>query len=111
MWIGTLIAGGLAVWLSFGLNFHWFLAWLLSINLLAFIVYGADKELAKRGKRRISENALLFYTLIGGTAGATTGMKLFRHKTQKTAFRRWYWAIVALQALLLGLWIWSRLRR
>jgi len=110
MWIGALIAAGLAIYLGFGLKFHWLLAWLVSINLLAFIVYGADKELAKRGKRRISENALLFYTLVGGTIGAAAGMKLFRHKTQKTSFRRWYWGIVAAQMLLFGFWVWAKYR-
>lgn len=110
MWLGNIIAVGLALLFGIGLNFHWLVAWLVSVNLIAFVVYFLDKQFAKRRRRRISEADLLYYTLIGGTVGATLGMKVFRHKTQKKTFRRWYWGIVALQGLLLGIWLWASFR-
>ena len=54
-------------------------------DLVSFIMYGADKRRAKKGKWRISEKALLLSALPGGV-GAFFGMKLFHHKTKKPAF-------------------------
>lgn len=62
------------------------LAWLIFINLFAFIIYGIDKRRAIKGKWRISEATLLGVAFIGGGCGALAGMKTFRHKTQKAKF-------------------------
>ena len=43
---------------------------LLVWNFIAFILYGADKERAKKGKRRISENTLLLTAFLMGGVGA-----------------------------------------
>jgi len=57
------------------------------INILAFIIYGYDKFIAKySNKRRISEQELHTFALIGGFLGATLAMALFRHKVSKNAF-------------------------
>jgi len=110
MWPGNIMAVGLTLALALGLGFHWLAAWLLAVNLVAFAAYGLDKRLARRGRWRISEADLLYYTLIGGTIGAALGMKLFRHKTRKASFRRGYWAIVAAQLLLIGVFGWLKFR-
>ena len=60
--------------------------YLILVNLAAFILYGADKALAKRGARRIPERTLLLWAWIGGSIGAFLGMRLFRHKTKKAYF-------------------------
>ena len=66
--------------------------WLLIINVLALVVYGVDKVLAKIKEhapktRRIPEKTLLLLAVLGGGAGAWLAMELFRHKTQHRSFR------------------------
>ena len=45
-----------------------------------------DKKKAKRGRYRISEQALFTLALLGGGIGGIAGMYTFRHKTQKPKF-------------------------
>jgi uncharacterized membrane protein YsdA (DUF1294 family) len=77
--------------------------WLLLVNLLAYVVYWWDKRRAQKGGRRISEKELLMWVLAGGTLGAWLSMRRFRHKTQKTSFRVWFWGIVVVQIAVLYL--------
>lgn len=63
------------------------LAWLIAVNLAAFLLYGVDKSRARRGAWRIPERTLLAVAFLGGALGAMLGMRAFRHKTQKPAFR------------------------
>ncbi len=60
---------------------------LLSINLATFLLYGLDKLLASINTQRIPEKILFATALFGGSAGALSGMYLFRHKTRKTSFQ------------------------
>ncbi|MCR4715543.1 MAG: DUF1294 domain-containing protein [Lachnospiraceae bacterium] len=60
--------------------------YLISINLLAFIIYGVDKRKAIKDKYRIPEKALIAFAVFGGAFGALLGMKLFHHKTKKKKF-------------------------
>lgn len=60
---------------------------LFLINAAAFIVCGADKRAAGRGKRRVSEKMLLVLCAAGGGAGFAAGMIIFNHKTKKLKFR------------------------
>ena len=57
------------------------------MNLITFSLYVIDKRKAVKSKRRISENTLIFFTLAFGGIGAVSGMRLARHKTQKTKFK------------------------
>ncbi len=57
------------------------------INLVAFILYYVDKQRAINEKWRISEKTLLGIAFLGGGLGAHLGMKICRHKTQKTLFK------------------------
>ena len=61
--------------------------YLIAVNLIAFILYGADKHKAKQGKWRISEKTLLGIAVIGGSIGALLGMQIFHHKTKHWYFR------------------------
>ncbi len=61
--------------------------WTLIFNIIAFTLYGLDKSFAKKGRRRISEKALIFWAVIGGSIGAFLGMQIFRHKTKKPKFK------------------------
>jgi uncharacterized membrane protein YsdA (DUF1294 family) len=67
---------------------------LLLINILAFISMWIDKLRAVHNgqssglsKSRISEVNLHLLSLAGGFIGSFLAMKVFRHKTQKTAFK------------------------
>lgn len=55
------------------------------INLCAFSAYGIDKLKAIQNEWRISENTLLFLSLLG-PIGALLSMILFRHKIRKSKF-------------------------
>ena len=79
------------------------LVWLAVINLLTFIVYGADKRRARRGKWRVPEKTLFLLPLLGGSVGALLGMRVFHHKT-----RHWYfvWGIPAILLAQMALAVW-----
>jgi len=61
-------------------------AYLVVINLVAFVLYFIDKEKAKRNKWRIKEAVLLGVGFFGGAIGALAAMKTFRHKTKHYYF-------------------------
>ncbi len=60
--------------------------YIVSINILTFIIYAYDKLVSIYNKRRISIVTLLFLSFIGGSVGALLSMYLFRHKTSKDYF-------------------------
>ena len=77
------------------------LIYLAIINIIAFIVWCADKALSKTDRRRVPEKVLFLWALIGGSLGSLLAMRIVRHKT-----RHWYFAIgipliLAAQAALL----------
>ena len=57
------------------------------LNALTFVLYAVDKSAARRGGRRIPENILHLFALMGGWIGALLAQRLFRHKTGKRAFQ------------------------
>lgn len=61
--------------------------YLISINLISFILMFIDKRKAIYNKYRIKESTLLFISLLGGCFGTLLGMYLFRHKTRKLKFK------------------------
>ena len=73
----------------------------LFLNVVAFILIGYDKYLAKKHKRRISEKTLLTFVLIGGTIGSGLGMLIFRHKTAKRSYLLKFWVIASIQIILI----------
>lgn len=77
--------------------FTWYL---LAVNIFSFVLFGIDKERAKRNLWRISEKTLIFAALLGGTPGALTGMYFFHHKTRKLKFSVGVPVILAVQIFL-----------
>ena len=69
---------------------------LLGINLLTFLVYGLDKLLAIKGRRRIPETTLLTFAFLTGSIGAMLGMALFHHKTDGRAHPSFVWGVPAM---------------
>lgn len=65
---------------------QFFIIYLVIINFLGFIIMGIDKLKAKRGSRRIPENTLFMFTILGGGVGTILGIYIFRHKTKKKKF-------------------------
>ncbi len=61
--------------------------YLIIINILGFLVMGLDKHKAKKGDRRIPENTLFGFTILGGGIGTIIGMYVFHHKTKKMKFK------------------------
>ncbi|MFZ5943554.1 MAG: DUF1294 domain-containing protein [Bacillota bacterium] len=64
-----------------------FVFYLILINILAFILMGADKYLAIKRRYRISENRLLFLPLVGGATGSYLALLVFKHKTKHFKFK------------------------
>ncbi len=65
---------------------QFFIIYLVIINFLGFIIMGIDKLKAKRGSRRVPENTLFMFTILGGGVGTILGIYIFRHKTKKKKF-------------------------
>ena len=61
--------------------------YLIVINILGFLVMGLDKHKAKMAERRIPENTLFMFTILGGGVGTIAGMYVFHHKTKKMKFK------------------------
>lgn len=59
---------------------------LLAMSMLAFVLMGWDKHLARRHRFRLPEAVLLAAAALGGSAGAGLGMLAFHHKTRKPLF-------------------------
>jgi uncharacterized membrane protein YsdA (DUF1294 family) len=85
--------------------------WLVGVNPTAFGFYGFDKARARGNAGRVPESVLHGLALAGGSIGAYLGMRVFRHKTIKGTFRAFYFLIVLVQAVLIGLIIYVLLRR
>jgi uncharacterized membrane protein YsdA (DUF1294 family) len=73
-------------------------AYLVSINVLALMLYGYDKRQAVVGRTRIPELVLHAAALCGGSPGALLGQGLFRHKTRKFRFQVVFVGIILFQA-------------
>ena len=76
-------------------------AFLLSVNVIAFFMYGIDKWKAQKDKWRTSEATLLWLAVIGGSIGAWLGMKVWHHKTMHKKFRYGLPLIIIVQIALI----------
>ena len=76
------------------------LLYLVTINIVTFFLFGADKQKAKKGKWRIPEKTLMTASLFGGSIGAMCGMKVFNHKTRNAKFAFGIPAIFSIELVL-----------
>ena len=58
----------------------------LLINIVNFVTFWIDKNLARNDKNRISEHTLILLSALGGATGGLAAMYTFRHKTKKAKF-------------------------
>ena len=106
LFVVTIIGAALALlvaWCAMGLGPTG--AYLVSISVVTFLLYGYDKYQAVNGNWRVPEMVLHAVTLVGGTPGAFAGQIVFRHKTRKGSFRSVFFMIVLLQAAVLTYWV------
>jgi uncharacterized membrane protein YsdA (DUF1294 family) len=78
-----------------------FLSFFFLVNCIAFVLIAYDKRLAIKNKNRISEKALLFWVVLGGTIGSSLAMSIFRHKTSKTSYLWKFTGIAFIQILII----------
>ena len=84
---------------------HIALIYLTAINVVTFFMYGVDKWKAKRSKWRVSETALIWMAVLGGSIGAWLGMKVWHHKTKHAKFKYGLPLILLMQiAAAVGIW-------
>ena len=88
---------------------HIVLIYLAAINVATFFMYGIDNWKAKNSKWRIRETALLGLAVLGGSIGAWLGMKVWRHKTQHKKFRYGIPAIIIIQLVIIGFFLYLQL--
>ncbi len=81
--------------------------YLLAVNVAAFILYGADKRKAAKGKWRIPEATLIGFAAAGGGLGAFLGMRIWHHKTKKWKFRILVPLCLIAWILLIGFCVWN----
>lgn len=81
------------------LIFYIYLSLMVIMSIISFILYGVDKKKAIKGKERIKEKTLLFYTIFNGAIGAFFARFVFRHKTEKKYFSLTIFAGLFIQVL------------
>ena len=69
-------------------NHKYFLYYLISINILSFILIFIDKMKAKMNEKRIPNFILLLSFFLGGTILGYLSMKIFHHKIKKDYYKR-----------------------
>ena len=79
--------------------------YLLFLTIMSFLIFATDKFQAKNNRMRIPENTLLVVTFLGGSIGSILTMLLFRHKTSKRSFLLNFFLVVAVQIILIILFL------
>ena len=80
-----------------------FCLYLAVMSLILFLMMRRDKLSARRHFRRIPEARLFLLAFLGGAAGGTLGMWLFRHKTRRAYFAVGFPLLAALQLFAVSL--------
>lgn len=75
------------------------------MTMISFVTMYVDKQKAKKNQWRISEKALLFLAVAGGSIGIYLGMRVFRHKTKHLTFKYGVPLIFLLQFVLISYYL------
>ena len=79
---------------------------LAAINLVTLLLFGLDKLLAVRHKRRVPEAMLLTWCFLCGSLGGLLGMAIFRHKTNPGRHPAFVWGVPVMFLIQLGAAAW-----
>ena len=79
-------------------------AFFLFMNVFSFVLYGVDKQKAKKGRFRIKERSLLVSSILAGALGSLSAMVLFQHKKNKRKFL-FFFPLCALVQTIFMLWL------
>ena len=96
-WIAAVLSAVLMVLLRLRLHLNVLIAWLVAVNIVTFLLFGADKAAALLRWSRVRELTLHFFALIGGSPAALVAQSVFHHKVSKRKFVWMYWLIVVIQ--------------
>ncbi len=101
--VGILLIAGITAPLGL-LVMPWVPAYLIGVNVATLVLYAMDKIAAGRGWRRIPEQALLTFAVLGGTPAAALSQRWFQHKRARSKFRKQLNLVLSSQivALVLG---------
>jgi uncharacterized membrane protein YsdA (DUF1294 family) len=69
------------------------------MSMLCYYYYFLDKGYSQTGQRRIPENRLHTFELLGGWPGAFLAQQMLRHKNRKQSYQFVFWFIVSLHGL------------
>lgn len=72
-------------------------AYLITLNMLTFVIYGFDKRQSIRQGGRVPEIILHLLAAAGATPAALAAQRIFRHKTRKQPFKAIFITIIILQ--------------
>ncbi|TMW71896.1 DUF1294 domain-containing protein [Alteribacter natronophilus] len=86
---------------------QWLLIYYVIVNTAGFFIMRLDKQKARNGRRRTSEQALFTWAGFGGAAGMLFASRMFRHKTQKPAFKIGLPLFIILHIGLTGFLVWA----
>lgn len=89
-----------AFWKFFDTH-HFFLWYLIAVNIITLILFAIDKINAIEHRSRIRIITLLGLAFIGGSIGAIVAMYAFRHKTRKDYFTVGVPLIMVMQVVVL----------
>ncbi|SFD59888.1 Uncharacterized membrane protein YsdA, DUF1294 family [Lentibacillus persicus] len=76
-------------------------AYIISVNIISFLIMAVDKQKAKKQTYRIPERTLWGLAILGGALGVLAGMRQFRHKTKHRLFTFGVPLLIIIQAVLL----------
>ena len=68
----------------------------VAMSLATLAAYAWDKSAAQANRRRIPENTLHLFALLGGWPGALVAQQWLRHKSVKAPFLGMFWLTVML---------------
>lgn len=77
----------------------WWMAGVLVMSAVTFLMYRQDKNVAQAGQWRTPENTLQMMALLGGWSGALWAQLFLRHKSKKKEFLIVFWSAVILNVL------------
>ena len=82
--------------------------YLAAISITAVILTLHDKRAAKQSRWRVNERTLLLVSAMGGSAAMLLTMLRIHHKTRRVKFMVGIPVMIALQIIVIGLYIWWR---